>query len=510
MRQRLRDTLENLDGFSKAVLTSLLVIVMPILWLVANNLDAGFFPDRSAYEHLGQIARVYDGKPLYAPMSIEHCPITYPPLYWLVCGWLWHLTGPSMQTAQLVSLGATVAVVWIVGRFVWDLSGDVLLTAAAAIDLLLVSVFTTFWTCRITIDPLHFALTVAGFYCLTKPGLAPTATAAALLSLGALTKQTGLAYVAAGFMVPATRDFRQAAIFAMVALAICGGAIAGLQWQSSGMFYTITVTENRGPPWIASRLLNEVWGLEFLGHAGIFLLLSLWHVAAAGSLSEARQLLARPEYVMAASGLFVASVAHPKLGSGNVHGVIAFAGLIVCGLQGARQFALATRERWQGIVFRNCVVILQAVTFAIPAWNEGSNWFIDTEDRQRFARIASVFREAPTVMYHFPYLSRAFGHREGGHQGSELCRWVDGQWNWSRKPDFLNTPYREQAFDHVILCTSVIDNNDPTIRAIGENYTVTEVLPAHSTRPNTLMLRYPLVIMTSNRVAASTNTGRKE
>jgi hypothetical protein len=504
----MRDTIKGLDRFSRVVLASLAVVALPILWLVANNLDAGFFPDRSAYEHLGQIARVYDGKPLYAPMSIEHCPITYPPLYWLLCGWLWHLTGPSVQVAQLVSLAATAALVWIIGRFVWDLTdGDVLLTFAAAIDVLLVSVFTTFWTCRIIIDPLHFALAVAGFYCLTKPGLAPTAAAAALLSLGALTKQTGLAYVAAGFLAPATRDRRQAAIFAIVALTICGGAITWLQWTSGGMFYTITVTENRGPPWIASRLLNEVWGVEFLGHAGILLLLTLWPVVALGRLSEARQWLTRPEYVMAASGLFVASVAHPKLGSGNVHGVIAFAGLIVCGLHGVHKLALATREGWPGIAFRNCVVALQALTFVIPAWNEGATWFIDLEDRQRFARITSVFREGPTVMYHFPYLSRAFGHRDGGHQGTELCRWVDGKWNWSQKPDFLNTPYREQAYDHVILCASVIDDNDPTIRTIRENYTVTEIIPAHSTRPNTLMLRYPLAIMTSNRLASTKTPG---
>jgi hypothetical protein len=81
-----------------------------------------------------------------------------------------------VQVAQLVSLAATAALVWIIGRFVWDLTdGDVLLTFAAAIDVLLVSVFTTFWTCRIIIDPLHFALAVAGFYCLTKPGLATVA-----------------------------------------------------------------------------------------------------------------------------------------------------------------------------------------------------------------------------------------------------------------------------------------------------------------------------------------------
>lgn len=272
------------------------------------------------------------------------------------------------------------------------------------------------------------------------------------------------------------------------------------------MFYQITVTDAASAPRLSSRLLYEVWATQFLGQGAILSVLSAWPVVAAGSLAQAWRRLATPEYAMLGSGILVSCVAQPKLGSGNNHAVIAFAGLIVCGFHGLHLLIAGLRETSTAPAFRTCVVTLQTIALAIPAWQEGSIRYIDGEDFGRFDRVEEVFRQGPTVLYHFPYLSRSFGYRECGHQGDERCRWVNGEWNWSRKPDFLNIPYREQSFDHVILCASLIDDNDPTIRTIRENYTVTEIIPAHSTRPNTLMLRYPLAIMTSNRLASTKTT----
>ena len=62
-------------------------------------------------------------------------------------------------------------------------------------------------------------------------------------------------------------------------------------------------------------------------------------------------------------------------------------------------------------------------------------------------------------------------------------------------------PYREQRYDYVILGASTIDQADPTIQAIMENYSIAGTLPPHPTRPNTLMLRYPIYILRANRMA---------
>ena len=505
---QIRDGWRAMDRLQKLVVGLVLLFQIPVLYLVVNNVPCDFSLDRAQYEHLAQIARVYDGNPIYTPMTFEFSPITYTPLYWLVCGWIWKLTGPGFLFPQLVSLAASLALFFFVARFLWAGTGrNLFLTVLGVFDMLLVSQLTGFWLFQISVDALHFALTVAGFYCLTRPGARAAAWAAVWLSLGALTKQTGLAYVAAGGLYVLLKSPRTFLAYAGAALVVCGGGLAYLQISSGGQFYNIIVRENQGPFWDPARLLREVWGSQFFGQTLILLLFSLWAVVSSPGLRAAWERLLTPAYVMAASGMLVASIAQPKFGSGNNHAVVAMAGLVVCGWQGVRLAAdrirakgLSVAARNRALLGLNLAVVLQTAVFFVPAWKFAADRFIDTFDRLRYAQVAGVFKKGYTILYHFPYITRSFGYPEGGHQGNEMCRWIDGRWSWANKPDFLSAPYREQRFDYVVLCASVIDQGDPTIQAILANYTPVQQLPPHLTRPNTLMLRYPLFVLRANRL----------
>ncbi len=497
----------GLDRLAKGILILVLLAQIPVLYLVVNNMPCDFSLDRAQYEHLAQIARVYDGNPVYTPMTVEFSPITYTPLYWVVCGWIWKLAGPGFFFPQLVSLLASLALFTFVARFLWAGTGrNLFLTALGVFDMLLISFVTGFWLFQISVDALHFALTVAGFYCLTKTSSRSTAWAAVWLSLGALTKQTGLAYVAAGALYVLLKSPRKFLFYAGAALVICGGGLAYLQLSSGGQFYKVIVTENQGPFWDSARLLREVWGSQFFGQVLILLLCSLWPIVSSKSLRAAWGRLLTPEVVMAASGMLVASIAQPKFGSGNNHAVVAMAGLVICGWQGLQVAASQIRERkgprWNAVfpTVLSLTVVLQTILLLVPAWKMASVRFIDTFDRLRYEQVEGVFKKGYTILYHFPYITRSFGYPEAGHQGNEMCRWIHGQWNWANKPDFLSEPYREQRFDYVVLCASVVDQGDPTIRAILDNYSISAQLPAHLTRPNTLMLRYPLFVLRANRL----------
>ena len=54
----------------------------------------------------------------------------------------------------------------------------------------------------------------------------------------------------------------------------------------------------------------------------------------------------------------------------------------------------------------------------------------------------------------------------------------------------------------MILGASVVDQDDPTIKAILDNYAVVSTLPPHPTYPNTLMLRYPVFVLKAKRLGA--------
>ncbi|NCA81995.1 MAG: hypothetical protein EOM72_04545 [Opitutae bacterium] len=493
----------KLGPVSKGLLLFFGALQIPVLYLILNNIGCGFSLDRAMYEHLAQIKRVYEGNPIYVPMTFEFSAITYTPLYWWVCGWVWKLTGPGFFTPQLVSLLCSGALFYFTARFLWsNTSEDLFLTGFGLFCLSFVNLFTGFWLFNIGIDAMHYAFTVAGFFFLRRNDPKGVALAAACLSLGALTKQTGLAYVAAGAAYVLLAHPRRFPHYLVPAAVLCGGGLAYLQLSSGGLFYDIIVKFNRGPFWDGARLLNEVWGVQFLGQVALLFLLSLWPVFSSRSFSEAWKQLLSPEYVLAASGVVVACIAQPKFGSGNNHAVIALVGLVICGFRGLRQMVDRMKESKWADQTRNLFVVLQAATLLVPAWTQSHHRLIDRYDRHKYGQIAEVFKKGWTVMYHYPYITSSFGYPEGGHHGSEMCRWINGQWSYANKPDFLSAPYREQRFDYVILGASVVDQDDPTIKAILDNYAVVSTLPPHPTYPNTLMLRYPVFVLKAKRLGA--------
>lgn len=496
-----RSTWRDLDRTTRVGVALLLLLVIPVVHLVLNNLACEFSLDRTDYEHLAQISRVYENAPLYTPMTFEFVPITYTPLYWQVCGTLWKLTGPGFLPAQLVSLVCSAVVFWLVARWLWDVTAqDALLTTAGTVQMVFISLFTGFWLFQINVNPLHFVLTLAGFFCLRHASPRWLAGAAVCLSLGALAKQTGLAYVVAAGVFVLLKHPRSFLAYAVPALLVCGGSLALLQFRSGGAFFDIVVRENLGPPWEFGRLIREVWLGQFLGQTAILALFSLWPLVRGGTRHAAWDRMLSPEYAMAGSGLLVASIAQPKFGSGNLHGVIGMAGLIICGWHGLHVLLQDLREPLIAARLRFLAVTLQTLVLLAPAWEQASLQRIDAADRERYGEIAAVFNRGSTVLYHFPYIASSFGQAEAGHQGDEKCRWVDGKWSHANKPDFLSEPYKQQRFDYVILGASVIDQDDPTIRAIVENYSVVRTLPEHPTKPNTLMLRYPIFVLKAKRL----------
>ena len=503
MWRDIRSGWAGLGGGAKVLLTVLLALQVPVVGVVLNNIGCGFSLDRAQYEHLAQIRRVFDGNPIYVPMTFEFSAITYTPLYWWVCGWVWKVTGPGFFTPQLVSLLCSLTMFAFVARFLWaGTEKDLFLTVGGLACLALASLHTGFWMFSISNDAMHFAFTVAGFHLLRRTDARGAVAAAACLSLGALAKQTGLAYVAAGAAYVLVARPRRAGAYLATAVVVCGGVLAWLQLSSGGQFYDIVVKYNRGPFWDAGRLWSEVWSVQYLGQYVLLLFLSLWPLFSARSGAEAWRRLATPEYAMAAAGIVVSCIAQPKFGSGNNHAVIAIAGLIVCGFQGLRRMAGRPAETDGAAATRGLLVALQVAGLVALAWTPTRDRWIDRYDRNKYEQIAEVFRKGHTIMYHYPYLTGSFGYPEGGHHGSEMCRWIDGRWSYANKPDFLSAPYREQRFDYVILGASVVDQDDPTIQAILDNYGVVATLPPHPTRPNTMMLRYPVFVLKAKRLGA--------
>ena len=199
----------RLSGGAKLLVWILLASHLPLIALVLNSLPLSFDVSTPPYQHMGMIARIVDGLPLYTGPSSEHSVVTYTPLYWVIVAGLSKLFGLTFTLARLVSLSASIAMWFTVAAFVWtNTAKNLVLSIAAPAVLFASSVLIGNWALDIHVNALHYALAAAGFFCLRAPLTNRRVIAGAVvLALCTLTKQTGLAYVAAFLVYQGLRHF---------------------------------------------------------------------------------------------------------------------------------------------------------------------------------------------------------------------------------------------------------------------------------------------------------------
>ena len=83
--------------------------------------------------------------------------------------------------------------------------------------------------------------------------------------------------------------------------------------------------------------------------------------------------------------------------------------------------------------------------------------------------------------------------------GDEFTSWVDGKRDYSGVPDRLLAPFRNQEFDYVIM-TPYVDNADPAVKTIIENYKPINVIPRHPRGPRGGNMRYEQYILRAKRL----------
>lgn len=488
-------------GFQRVVVAVLCALLVPILYFVVNRLFPNFENSRTPYEHLAAIDRVARGLPIYVPFSTEFVPITYPPLYWWLSGWLWRVFGSALFWPRLVSLVSALAFLWLMGAYVWRRTERNGMLALAAPVIIVLALHSSLWMVDITVNALHMALVMGGFYLLgERPTPARAVSAAALLSLGVLAKHTGLAYVvAAAALVAVTREWRALGAYLATAAVLLVGALIGLNAASQGAFYRIIVEENQGPPWLGHRIGAEVLSQFYLGLFALMLIAALVPLLR-GERGAWWRTLWRAEYVMAGAGVAVACIAWPKLGSGSSHGFIGAAGLVICGCIGLQHW-MANGAAAGRALLMPAIVLLQVLIVFLPAMREYRFTLFDDADYQKYERVASYFRAGKTVFYQYPYLPRVFGQPATGHYGNEACRWQNGRWTFAAKPASLSEPFRKQEFDYVIL--SVLnDGSDPVVRAAMENYQPIDRLPQHPRGRDWGSMREELLVLKAKRLLA--------
>ncbi len=484
----------------------ILLLQLPLLYLLINRLFPDFEIDGCYYHHMHMIERVKEGLPIYAPASTSHAGVSYTPLYWWISAAVAKVFGPAMIWARLVSLVFSILFTWIIGAFVWKNTEKNLILTLAAPAMVLTSNYNIDmvpWIVDINVNAVHVAFTILGFYLLRDhPSVKRTVFAAVAMSLGVIAKQTGLAYVVAASLLLLLTARKQSVVFIGTCAAILVVTFGILNSSSHGEFYRWTVDANKAPPWIAQRLFDEVLTKELIGLFGLMVVMALVPVFMSRSFGEFWRTVLTPEYVMCGSGVAVVCISQAKMGSGAIHALIAFAGLAVCGSLGICRLAKALPADW-GARVTAWVSVLQLMITMVPGLGMYPFHLIDQFDREKYGQIASVFKSGRTCVFGYPFMSRVFGQPWSGYTGDEFTSWVNGQMDYSAKPDSLVAPFRNQEFDYVILPPNS-DGEDPVVKAIVANYAPIGMLPRHPKGVRGGNMRYEYYVMRAKRLMPAT------
>ncbi len=491
----------------KVAMVLILLAQIPTAYLVINRLSAGFDTDKNPYEHMHMINRVVEGKPLYAPASPDHYSVTYTPLYWWVTGWLSLVFGETLTFARLVNVLFAAGFLAVVAAFVWKNTERNLYLVLSALGYLLLLDWSDGmppWLTDANVNAMHCAFVAAGFFLLRGTlTLRRAILSSVCMSLAVLAKHTGLAYLAAGAVYLALFGRKFLVPYLIAAAVLIGIPFAHLQAQSHGEFLTIIGKNSGTPPWMVNRLWEEVYAKHFFGKFGLMALMTLVPLLYAKK-GEFWKTLLTPEYFMFGAGLGVASIAVPKIGSGEVHAIIGYTGLAICGSIGVFRLWKAVPGELGGRLF---ITIPLAQTIVLLA-AFGTNYqydLVDDHDRAKFSEISRVFANGKTCFWGYPYIQKEFGQPLNGYPGDERSVWNNGRMQYNKSDELLR-PFAQQDFDYIIM-PAFLDQNDPMVQVILKNYQAVGRLPGHPRGPRGGNMRYEYYICRANRIGGSAPQG---
>lgn len=507
VRDRVVGGFRRMPGAWKLALLVVVLTQLPVFYLLYNRTFAPFDTDKNPYEHMHMINRVVEGKPLYAPASTDHYSVTYTPLYWWITALVFKFAGASLPVARLVNMFFAVVFLGCVVAFVWKgTEGNLFLAVAAPAMLLLLngSEGMASWTSDANVNSTHIAFAALGFLLLSGPLTRPRAVlAAAAMSLSLLAKHTGLAYLVAGAVYLLIFNRRLLVPYVVTGAVLVGVPFWHLQAQSNGEFLTIIGHNTGTPPWVPARLWNEVYGRDFFGKFGIMAAAALLPLLLAKKGTFWKTLLT-PEYFLCGAGIGVASIAIPKIGSGEVHAMLGYAGLCICGCIGIHQLAKRLTPD-VGARVLVAVPLLQVAVLAVLLLGHIRDALIDEYDRAKYAQISAVFRTGRTCLWGVPYIQKAFGQPISGYPGDERSVWHMGRMRYD-KPEPLLQPFRRQEFDYIVM-PAFMDRSDPMVQVILENYQPVDRLPGHPRGAKGGNLRYDYYVLRANRLGGAMPRG---
>jgi 4-amino-4-deoxy-L-arabinose transferase-like glycosyltransferase len=380
---------------------------------------------------LGHALRVLEGKPIYAPPSVDFISYLYTPFYPFVVAMLGKVFGLSYLLGRVVSVLSFLVVLALGFRLVQRRTGGGLAGALFGLGAagLICSTFpaTGAWYDLVRNDSLYLALTTGFLYLIAEHSRSWRALclAGVLAGLAFLTKQTASLFIVYSGLALLLLRWRRLPVYVALVGAVAGGAALLLNHLTHGWFWRYTYGMHQGHDLYKDRLwpVTELTLLRTFPVVGA--VLGVWLLAAALSWIRARRVAPEDRrelywFVVALTGVAVSAVGFAtQWASSNAYipGLVfpgLFAVLAVAALQrlvgGARRPLLAGVV---GAVVGGAIAVQMLVGLYSPRRHLPT-----ARDRQTGAELIALLRAqpGPVLLPYHPFYAHLAGKPAHYHQ----------------------------------------------------------------------------------------------
>lgn len=462
------------------------------LYVFYNQASSSVIYSEGDAWHMLYYYQFSQGGHMYYDIDLRHASDGYTPLASQIFGWTIRFIGNDIRwvrvTAGLFGLGLIVTVALIVYR----LTGDRLLAfvgagLTAAMDTL----------CFMELGPntITVFFGVLGVYMLVRDPEVISWKTALLAGLAFFasywSKQTGLAYIAAGLFYLFMKQPKKAAVTAAMIAVLFVSTFMYFKYQPNSRFVYNVFIANSDQPLVFKRLWDPIFFPLLTGRFAVlvaFIFIGIF----SGSLRFQRFI--NPRYIFLAAGL-VTALTSLKYGSGQQQAWFFYTMMIVNGL--CAMHGLLNRKQLSYAVLGGLLIMQQLAFF-----RSYRNILITPEDKRRYAEFCDIMATPGMKTYHpnnLGYINLILGKEY--YAGCLFGCWDDHVFNPDLYPkiwkDFLST----DPFDIVVIDIPLADGSFVLLDRLKKNYQAVREMPPDSRGSNHGYLRRKkIVFMRKNRI----------
>ncbi len=456
------------------------------LQVITNNLSHPAIINAAESEHALFSYQFGAGERLYGPMDVHVRELWYTPLTFQVTGWVAKWFGYDIRSIRAVMAVIGISAIVVLGMLTYRLTRSKALAFIAAA--LLAGIDTKAWPWFINLDPnaLHVLCALIGVYLLVRDRSLswPTVIFSTIAFFGSYwSKQTGLAYIAAGVFYCLVTDLKKGVASAGIAFALVAGSAAYYMAKPDSSFMAV-LTMHKNHPIVWQWLLEPALFPEIVGRYGVLIAVVIAGVAAFGL--EWKKWI-KPEYILLGASGVVAVMARLKYGSGPSQGIFFAAMLFACGLSFLHQF-LEERQ----VSGRMVLSILALQSFAL--FHEYRAALITAADDARFEMLKEIVATpGKNVFYNCNGFFNVLVGKPPYPSIGRDC-WKDGRYDRSLYPAYFRKWLESDPFDIVISDIPLEDNSWLLYERLDKSYTAVREIPAQTTFPADYSLRNRKII----------------